>query len=318
MERAPVRATNIKNLGFKVGLLLLLTGALAIGTFVYVLHARGVFEATQSLTLIASDADGVSIGMPLTFAGFPIGKVSRITLADDGQARIQIEIPEKHTRWLRKSSVFTLEKSLVGAARIRAYSNDLSAPPLPDAAEVPLLRGDVSEEIPAMVARVKRILDNLEAMTAANSNLNQSLAHVSTVTGRMAGEYGVLQGVLGSPEKARELVQTIERANRLLASLNAVSLKVDTLLAKTDQRVYGKQGVMDQADQALVQVNAILGDVRASLKRVDAILANAQEASTDVAELRVEIDDSVRKLNHLINEINRKWPFARDVEIKTR
>jgi phospholipid/cholesterol/gamma-HCH transport system substrate-binding protein len=78
-------------------------------------------------------------------------------------------------------------------------------------------------------------------------------------------------------------------------------------------------------------VNGILGDVRESLKKADAILANAQTASadvaritgnvsaatTDMAQLRVEIDDSVRKVNHLINEINRKWPFARDVEIRT-
>jgi threonyl-tRNA synthetase len=34
------------------------------------------------------------------------------------------------------------------------------------------------------------------------------------------------------------------------------------------------------------------------------------------AGLRVEVDDSIRKVNHLINEINRKWPFRRDVELK--
>ena len=47
------------------------------------------------------------------------------------------------------------------------------------------------------------------------------------------------------------------------------------------------------------------------------ITGNVSAATTDMAQLRVEIDDSVRKVNHLINEINRKWPFARDVEIRT-
>jgi phospholipid/cholesterol/gamma-HCH transport system substrate-binding protein len=36
-----------------------------------------------------------------------------------------------------------------------------------------------------------------------------------------------------------------------------------------------------------------------------------------MARLRADVDDSLRKINHLINEINRKWPFARDVEIRT-
>ena len=41
-----------------------------------------------------------------------------------------------------------------------------------------------------------------------------------------------------------------------------------------------------------------------------------KDSTADLATLRSEVDDSLRKVNHLINEINRKWPFARDVEIK--
>ena len=33
--------------------------------------------------------------------------------------------------------------------------------------------------------------------------------------------------------------------------------------------------------------------------------------TTDLGALRVEVDDSIRKVNGLIDEINRKWPFAR-------
>jgi phospholipid/cholesterol/gamma-HCH transport system substrate-binding protein len=32
--------------------------------------------------------------------------------------------------------------------------------------------------------------------------------------------------------------------------------------------------------------------------------------------LRAEVEASLRKVEHLVNEINRKWPFARDPEIK--
>lgn len=323
MERAPVRAPLIKNLGFKVGLLLTLTAALGLGFFVYVLFARGVFQDTEKLILTAPNAEGVSNGQPLTFSGFPIGTVSSITLTDKGDARIEVTVPQKNTKWLRTSSVFTLEKPFVGAPKIRAFTTNLQDPPLDFGAPHPLLTGDASEAIPELIARVKRILDNVEAITAKDSSLNQSLAHVSTVTGRMAGEYGVMEGVLGGPDKARHVVEALEKANSLLANLNGVSLKVDGLLAKTDKRVYGPNGVMDQADQSLAQVNAILLDVRTSLKKVDAVMADAQAisgnvktATTDLGQLRTEIDESVRKVNHLINEINRKWPFAREAEVK--
>jgi len=50
-----------------VGLLVLLVAASAA----YLLYARGVFQPSQRLVLIADDAEGVTVGMDLTFSGFP-------------------------------------------------------------------------------------------------------------------------------------------------------------------------------------------------------------------------------------------------------
>lgn len=329
--KRPPGAPPIRNLEFKVGLLLVITVVLGIAFVLYGLYSRGAFEATQELVLTTDNADNITIGMPMTFSGFPIGKVKRIQLEDDASVRIVIVVPRKDARWLRVSSVFTLEKGFIGAARIRAHTTLLSDEPLPEGAVRPLISGDATQEIQALVNRVKNILDNLDAMTNADSPINQTLGNVQTVTGRMTGDYGVLEGVLGGPERAREVVAMLEKTNSLLGNLEGVSLKVDSLLVKTDQNVFGADGVMDQVKGSITQVNDMLADARASLKQADAILANAErasadvvgitgnvrEATTDMAQLRGEIDDSVRKINHLINEINRKWPFQRDVEIKT-
>ena len=73
----------------------------------------------------------------------------------------------------------------------------------------------------------------------------------------------------------------------------------------------------------MIQVNTILGEVRTSLKGVDAVLveaqavgANARVATTDLAALREQVEMNLRKVEHLVDEINRKWPLARDTEIK--
>jgi phospholipid/cholesterol/gamma-HCH transport system substrate-binding protein len=95
------------------------------------------------------------------------------------------------------------------------------------------------------------------------------------------------------------------------------------MLAKTDERVFGSAGVMDETQQAITQLNAVLRDARESLKKADAVLAEAQAvgantrtATTDLAALRAEVEASLRKVAHLVDEINRKWPFARDTELK--
>ena len=294
-----------KNLQFRVGLLLGLTIMVAAGFVIYALYARGVFEATQRLTLVSDNAEGVSIGMDLGFSGFPIGRVQRISLGEDGRARIDIDIPRKDAKWLRTSSIFTLERGIVGASRIRAFSGNLQDPPLPDGAERAVLRGDTQEEIPRMVATLRSVLENVEQVTGAGGSLQASLDSLRGVIER-----------LGNEEDMEKVASLVDRANALLASLDGV-------VAKTDQRMFGAGGVVDGTQRAVDQANAILNELRESLKRVDRILADAQSvsgnakaATTDLAQLRAEVDASLRKVSGLIDEINRKWPFQRDSEIR--
>jgi phospholipid/cholesterol/gamma-HCH transport system substrate-binding protein len=243
--------------------------------------------------------------MDLGFSGFPIGRVQRISLGEDGRARIDIDIPRKDAKWLRTSSIFTLERGIVGASRIRAFSGNLQDPPLPDGAERAVLRGDTQEEIPRMVATLRSVLENVEQVTGAGGSLQASLDSLRGVIER-----------LGNKEDMEKVASLVDRANALLASLDGV-------VAKTDQRMFGAGGVVDGTQRAVDQANAILNELRESLKRVDRILADAQSvsgnakaATTDLAQLRAEVDASLRKVSGLIDEINRKWPFQRDSEIR--
>ncbi|MBT9505942.1 MlaD family protein [Rhodoferax sp.] len=296
--------------------LLVLVTALVCSFLLYVMYARGVFESTQQLVLVADDSEGVIVGMDLTFSGFPIGRVRRIELSPEGKARMVIDVPRKDAHWLRTSSIFTMERSMVGETRIRAFSGMLTDPPLPENAERTVLRGDTNAEIPRLVASTRALLENLENMTGPESSINTSLGHLRTVTERLTGRYGVLTGMLGSEENARKVIATLDRANTSLDRANA-------LLAKADQKVFGNQGVMDETQTAIAQLTGVLTDTRASLKKVDAVLAeaqaigaNARVASTDLGALRAEVEISLRKVSQLVEEINRKWPFARDTEIK--
>ena len=330
MQAEPQPAPPIPHVEFKAAALLALTLALICGFLAYVMYARGVFESTQRLVLVADDSEGAKVGMDLTFSGFPIGRVRRIELGADGKARILIDVPREAARWLRTSTIFTMERGLVGDTRIRAYTGALDDPALPDGARRPVLRGDASAEIPRLIASMRALLENLERMSGADSSLNASLANVQTVTERMKGRYGALAGVLGGEDNARKVIGAIDRSNALLASLDGVSAKLDRLLAttermlvKADARVFGAAGVMDETQKAIAQLNAALGDARESLKKADALLAEAQAvaantrtATSDLAALRAEVEASLRKVARLVDEINRKWPFARDTRLK--
>jgi len=303
-------------LGLKATALILLMVALVVGTALYVMVARGVFEPTQELVLVTEDSEGVVAGMDLTFAGFPIGRVRRTELGAEGNVRILVDVPRRDAHWLRTTSVFTLIRSLVGGTTLRAYSGVLTDPPLDDGAVRPVLRGDATAEIPQVVAAAKELVQNLVTMTANGSPLNESLASVQGLAKRLEGPTGALGVLLGDDAGRQKLFTTLDRTNSLLARLDALAGKADT-------QVFGASGVMPEAHATVAELRGLLVDARASLKRVDAVLqdaqavsGNAKNATADLGALRAEVDASLRKVQALIDQVNRKWPFARDTEVK--
>jgi phospholipid/cholesterol/gamma-HCH transport system substrate-binding protein len=303
----------IQNAEFKALLLLGLLGALILGTILYLMYARGAFEPTQRLILSAEDSEGVSVGMDLTFAGFPIGRVQRIELSEQGKARVLLDVPTKDAHWLRTTSIFTLEKGLVGGAKLRAFTGLPTDPPLPDGAERGLLVGDTAGEIPKVVQAAKDLLDNLAALTAEQGPLGTSLRNLQGATEKLNGPGGAYGLLVGEDQKAREI----------LRNANSLIIKADSLIGNADRRVFGDKGIATDAQATVQQLNGLLADARTSLKKMDAILAdaqvvgkNARTATEDLGTLRAEIDSNLRQIEQLVNEINRKWPFKRDAEIK--
>jgi len=311
-----MNAVKSNSFHFKVGLFAVFSLLLMAAFVVYLLHARGFFEDTYRLHLTAASADGVAPGVPLVFSGIEIGRVSSLGLQDDGGIVIDVNLLARNARWLKQDSTFTLDKPIVGSARIRVDSPNLDAPALPDNSTMPLLTADISKEIPVLVERVKTILANVEHLTRKDGEIAGTLANVHTVTGRMTGEYGVLEGVLGSPDKARAVTDSLDKIRALVS-------KLDSLALKTDGWLFAPEGIAEQSTATMMQVHAMLDDAHASLKKADALMANAVTISADVkastqdiAALRAEIDEAVRRANAMVNEINRKWPFARDPEVK--
>lgn len=304
------------NLELKARLLMVFMLLLVCGSALFVMYARGVFDVTQRLVLMAEDSEGVVIGMDLTFSGFPIGRVQGIELAETGKVRILIDVTQKDAHWLRTSSVFTLVKGVVGAPNIRAYTGVLDDPALPAGAVRTVLQGDVSAEIPKVISSTRELIENLNTLVGSGGPVGGTLGNIQTLTAKLNGPNGALGVLLGNEQDAKKIIATLDRTNALLA-------KLDGIAAKADTQVFGEKGVLPETRATVVQLNALLGDARESIKKVDVVLqdvqaisANAKGASADLDVLRADVESSLRKIDGLVNEVNRKWPFARNTDIK--
>lgn len=306
----------MNKLHFKVGLFAAASMLVAAAFIVYLLYARGFFEDIFHLQLAAVSADGVAPGVPVVFSGIEIGRVTSLGLNDQGGIIIRTEFLSRNAKWLKENSTFILDKPIVGGAKIRVESPDMNAPPLPDNATMLLLSSDISKEIPLLVEQVKAVLSNIEHLTRKDGEINAMLGDLNTVTKRMTGDYGMLEGILGSPEKARAVTDSLEK-------IRALTAKLDGLAGKADQWLFAPEGVADNVDGSLAQVRLMLNDAQSSLKKADEVMTNAVGISADVkggtqdiVQLRAEIDDAVRQASELVNEINKKWPFAREPKVE--
>ncbi|MEO8250329.1 MAG: MlaD family protein [Burkholderiales bacterium] len=302
----------IRNLEFKAALLLIAAAILIGGSILYLLYARGVFTETQKLILTTDNSEGVVTGMDLTFSGFPIGRVGKIELAPDATVRIVVDVERDSARWLRISSVFTLERALVGGTKIRAFSGILDDPPLAADSVRMLLRGDALAELPRVVIAVRELVENLKDATGPNSPLGATLANVRTLTDKFNEPGGAVGALLGGEDKAGQVAELLDQTSRLLAT-------VDALMAKASTQVFGKSGLAKEARDTAQQLERTLATAQASLKRVDLVLkeaqgiaANTREATTDLGALRGEVESSLRKIEQLVTDVNRRLPFKSD------
>ena len=314
---------GVAHLQAKATGLLLLMALLLSGAVGYLLYARGAFEPTQRLVLVADDAEGVVVGMDLTFSGFPIGRVQHIALSPEGNARILIDVPKKDAHWLRNSSVFTLVRGVLGNTNLRAYTGNLKDALLPDNAERKVLAGDATAEIPQMVAAARELVQRISDLAAPDGALAASLANLQAATTRLKGPRGALELLTGNEADARKLLALLDRSNAVLARADTLAASLNRLAGQTETQVFGAQGLLPETRAAVVQLHALLGEARGTLTRVDGVLAEAQgiasntrSATADLGTLRAEVEASLRKVQQLVDEVTRKWPFARDAEVK--
>jgi len=159
-------------------------------------------------------------------------------------------------------------------------------------------------------------VETLNSQLAPHGSVGASLANLRTTTERLNGPGGALTVALGGEQKAQEFMAMLERSHALLT-------KLDGMAAKADTQVFGDKGLLPQTRETVAQLNAMLGESRESLKKVDAILrdaraisGNAKAATADLDALRADVEANLRKIEGLVTELNRKWPFARDTEIQ--
>ncbi|MEI8172657.1 MAG: MlaD family protein [Deltaproteobacteria bacterium] len=285
-----------KKVEFKVGVFVVITTLLILTSVLYIAYSKGFFSKEYTFTISSKSGEELTEGMPVYFSGFKIGRIEKLELSDQGLVLVKIKIPDQHVKWIKSSSIFSINKPLIGSSKLIVTTPNLNSPALSPQNIPEIVRIDNIDET------IKRVQPTLEKVDKVVSNIEK-------ITANLAKKDSIVEMVVGDPESARSIRESIKTTKDIL-------VKVDTLLAKTDDQVYGSDGV-------LLLVRKILKDFILKLEKMNTALDNVTKMSSDAADstkdlklLRTEIDSTVNAIGNLVNEIDKKIPFKKEPEIK--
>jgi phospholipid/cholesterol/gamma-HCH transport system substrate-binding protein len=287
---------------WKLGLFVV-TGIGAAMAVVVLLGARSLHKETVTYTTYFDESvQGLDIGSPLKFRGVTIGNVANIDVADD---RRHVEVTLAATvSELNRLGLNTSEADRRrGMARIEVPPDlraQLGSSGLTGVKFIQIDFFDVKDNPPPVLPF--EVPENyIPAASSTMKNLEDAITHALNRLPELADQMTHLLGQVNTllqdvddkklPDKA---VDTLERANRLLAAIQGAVKDID--MAKLSK----------QSQRALGSLNKTVTSVNSVLDRVDGqrgLISSAQRATDSVGDFAGSARDIGSELESTLREV---------------
>lgn len=222
---------RFQHLERKIGLFVLIALAGAVLAVAAIGIKQGLFTPKTTLHFITDSAQDIAEGTAVKLRGFDIGKVERLTLADDARVQVTLSIRTDHMKWLRQDSKARLIKEgFIGAAIIDISPGSAPAPALQKNELIGFTRdaglgdvvGQLRDEIVPILQDVKRITHLFQD---PDGDFRQILHRTNIILANMPETQKRLNAVLRStadelPGIMRSGRETIEGSKKIVDSVS--------------------------------------------------------------------------------------------------
>jgi phospholipid/cholesterol/gamma-HCH transport system substrate-binding protein len=309
---------------FKVGLFVIITFLLVAGFLTYFAYRKDVFTKINTFTLISRTGDDLAEGMPVMFSGFNIGRIHSLELSEEGMVIIKIRVPERHVKWLRANSTFIVDKPLIGSPKMLVSNPEEPGPPLAATSRPEVTRvnnlAEIAKQVQPILERAKNIVANLEEISmqisSPEGDINKILGHSERLAAKLAQKNSLLEVLIHDREAVEAIHDSLRRTRDLTLRMDQILTRVDGMAKKTDEGIYGQDGLLPLTNKILKETLTKLDLVAVSLENINKITADVAGSTHNLKRLRADLDAAAASLNDLVTEINRKIPFRKRPEIK--
>jgi phospholipid/cholesterol/gamma-HCH transport system substrate-binding protein len=292
---------RFKNLFGKAAVFILLA-AIGMGlAFLWTGEKKGAFTAKSPIYFVADSGQDLSVGMPVKFSGFKIGKLNTLTLDEQGHVQVEVNIESKHLGLIRQDAVMTLKKEGVigdGVLEISHGSDD--KPALAAGGKVRFERASGLEQAVVDVKdRIMPILDDLhQTLHDPNGDVRQTLKNLREFSAEMRGTRERIDRVLGSVD-----TNLNNEVGPLLRSLRLSAANAETLSARLDHDLPALLNKADGSMESLrITSEAVKDAVQRSAPQLPGVLGEARET---LGKTREMIGDT----QEVVDSLSTRWPL---------
>ncbi len=239
------------------------------------------FEKKANYYTIFDSGSGVSAGMDLTYKGFSIGKVKKVSL-EGVMVRVDYYVLGEYSSYVKENSLVQLITSPIGLGSSFIFFPGNGPQLLESGAEIYRVDSRPGQKI--IEERLIHMEKQTDSIGALMNQVSELLDHVNSLVGQLdsalsgkvrgkptpiqsivlelnditkninrilGDDDGAVSALLG-PELSQDLVTTLDNISQISTDFTGVASNADKLVANA----------VPQVDKALVQINVALGQVQ--------------------------------------------------------
>lgn len=234
------------------------------------------FAKDYGFTTTLESATGISIGMPLQYKGFTIGKITKISLNDRNLVDVAFSIYDTYYNRVHKGSLVELIINPIGLGNSFLLHPGNGEGLIPDGALIP--RADSPEGLALVEAGLVTIPKRDDTITNLIAQVNPLLTNINDTLTQLNGAF---KGTGKGP-----LADTMNGISSSVAQVNEALRGTGTgPLAKTLNGAALTMGnVTGITDEVALSMGDILANVESVSAKVEAITANLEQLSSKLTD----------------------------------
>lgn len=323
MEKVFEKDVRFRNLEKKVGVFIILAviGLLSILLFIGI--EKDLFSQKYTIFFRVDSGAGFTEGMPVKLSGFKIGRVRNLSLDEQAQVVVAIEINRKYQKWIRKGSVARLSREgMIGESMIDITVGPQENPAIVEKEDIPFEKvggmEDLAKEVKPVLQEIKEMLSYINN---PEGDIKRSLGNISALTAEIRGTRAQMDKTIvelrGIVSDARETVAVVKTAGEKALPIVDNAGKIVGDLEKRASPILGKM------DSLISNLEKTSGQLPEITRKVDGILDDAKKITGTVSAEGPKIKDMIGNSEALLRDtketlegVKGSWPVNRMVPKK--